>query len=94
MTSQVNSSLDDVQADLGPKTGYRIEVPLTYAFTNSLRGVFSPWFEYSAIGQSNFAILTSGGAPIKNGDGQEFGVREPDSRTFQYGGLLGVSTDI
>jgi len=73
--SEISSSLSDYEFDLGNKPGYYIEAPVRYRFDNSWSFNFTPWYQYSEIGKSNY-IGT---------------YHEPDSETHQYGFNLGVS---
>ncbi|VBB06532.1 outer membrane adhesin opca [Lucifera butyrica] len=62
--------------NLGNKPGIRVEAPFTDKLDTQWSFVLTPWYEYSAINQSN--ILADGSY-------------EPDSQTHQYGVNLGFS---
>jgi len=67
--------IGDTEFDLGNKTGFYADLPVTYKFTSNWSIVGTPWYEYSEIGQSNIVA----------------GYYEPASKTNQYGFKLGVS---
>lgn len=73
--SEISTSYSDYEFDLGNKPGYYIEAPVRYRFDNSWSLNFTPWYQYSEIGKSNY-IGT---------------FHEPDSETHQYGFNFGVS---
>ena len=82
--SQVVAGLNDPDFDLGNKTGFYTELPITYKITRNWAIVGTPWYEYSAIGQSDNANITFGNTVI----GYAY---EPASKTHQYGFRLGAS---
>lgn len=63
---------------LGNKTGFKIDVPIKYKFSElwSITGV--PWYSNSKIGESEFETLTYYGVPVAL-------AQEPSSETNQYG---------
>lgn len=86
--SELDSSLNNPEMSLGSQAGYKLQVPLDYQFAEKFHVVFSPWFEYSAIGKSNSAEV------LINGESTGRAVEEPDSKTYQYGGDLTLAFDI
>ena len=72
----------DPTFDLGNKPGYFIELPVRYRLGRNWSLSLDPWYEYSAIGQSNtetFVIM-----PFI------MSAYEPSSRTHQYGFNMGA----
>ncbi|PKL40416.1 MAG: hypothetical protein CVV44_02100 [Spirochaetae bacterium HGW-Spirochaetae-1] len=82
--SDMSDGYNNPESDLGSKPGCRIALPVTYAFTDTWRVSFSPWYEYSAIGRGDIFEI------YYNGSLDSYGY-EPASRTHQYG-LLIMST--
>jgi hypothetical protein len=74
-TSEVNSVYPNYEFDLGNEPGYYFEVPIRYRLDTNWSFIFTPWYQYSEIGKSNY-IGTA---------------HEPDSETHQYGVNFGVS---
>jgi hypothetical protein len=70
------SSFSDMSFTLGNKIGWSAELPITYKFNLQWSLTVTPWYEYSAIGES----------PIN-----AFGFYEPSSSTNQYGVNLSVN---
>lgn len=69
---------------LGSKIGYRIEAPLDYYFLAGFGVELTPWFQYSALGQSAAFPLVLNGTQIGTG-------QEPNSRTYEYGGTTSLA---
>jgi len=79
--SETVSGGDDTDLTLGNKPGYRIRFPLQFHPAQSRFSYqIMPWYEGSEIGASEFVFNATIGGPIK----------EPASRTIQYGILLGL----
>lgn len=76
--SDVDYLFNNPEIGLKSKIGWRIEPSLNYNFQSNYSFVFSPWYEYSAIGRSDNFTITYGGWLIGYG-------YEPSSRTHQYG---------
>lgn len=70
------------QMILGNKVGFRVELPYTYKMNSNWALTFTPWYEYSAIGQSNsvYSII----------DRVRYVTYEPDSMNHQYGSNIGL----
>ncbi|MDD2671545.1 MAG: hypothetical protein PHG91_12630 [Syntrophales bacterium] len=66
---------NDLTFDLGNRTGYLFEVPVSWRVMPGWSLVGTPWYKYSEIGESNVVG----------------GFYEPSSRTHQYGVKLGLS---
>lgn len=75
---------DTRQMELGNKVGFRLELPYTYKMNSTWSLLFTPWYEYSAIGESNWVGLTSNGIPTN------YISQEPDSLNHQYGANIGL----
>jgi hypothetical protein len=74
----------DSTATLGNRLGWRASLPIRYRTSASAAVVMTPWYQASSIGQSNhFDLMTSSGSA-----GTAY---EPDSRTRQFGAMLGVA---
>jgi hypothetical protein len=82
--SEVQAGSNDLEFELGNKLGIMIEFPATYQIQPKWSVVISPWYEYSAFGQSNTTAQTVNG--VRTGDH----FYEPSSRTHQ----IGVNTAI
>jgi hypothetical protein len=65
----------DMDFTLGNRIGFYAEIPVTYQFTNYIGISVTPWYEYSAFGQS---------------DVNEYDFVEPPSKTNKYGVNLGI----
>jgi hypothetical protein len=85
MLSKSYSGVNDPSVNLGSKVGYRIELPMQYKVSGDLVAHFSPWYQFSAIGESDRNTLTIDGNPAMR-------FYEPASRTYQYGTSFAVST--
>lgn len=72
----------DPTFDLGNKPGYFVEVPVRYRLNRNWSVSLTPWYEYSAIGQSDVASALRGGRIDS--------FYEPSSRTHQYGFNIGA----
>ncbi len=72
----------DPTFDLGNKPGWVVEIPIRYRVSRNWSLSLTPWYEYSAIGQSDVV-------PVRNGPFTEF-FYEPSSRTHQFGFNLGA----
>jgi hypothetical protein len=66
----------DMHFTLGDKIGWLAELPITYKFNRKWSLTATPWYEYSAIGES----------PVNT-----FGFYEPSSSTNQYGVNLSIN---
>jgi hypothetical protein len=73
----------DPHLNLGAKMGYKIQLPIDLKVTPRMHLVATPFYEYSAIGQSDPTEL-------RTGSGVDTGtaILEPESRTKQTGGTL------
>ena len=62
---------------------------MTFAATPEISLIVNPWYEYSAIGQSNNYFFQ---APDEKGVITDYVGHEPTSRTRQYGSefLMGI----
>jgi tetratricopeptide (TPR) repeat protein len=84
------STKNDVYANttvqLGNKLGYLVELPLSWRPRANWAFTATPWYEYSEIGESPWEPLY-----YTNGTFTGFVVREPSSRTNQYG--IRISTE-
>lgn len=76
--------IDPFQVNLGNKPGFKIEAPFSYKMNSQWSMILTPWYEYSAIKQSNTVSLTSDRVPIG------YIAYEPNSNTHQYGLDIGV----
>jgi hypothetical protein len=81
--SDINPDASDRTASLGQKPGIKLQAPVAYKLNPAISLVGTPFYEFSQIGQSNTVDL---------GDGT--GIREPSSRTYQYGGMLSFLADL
>ncbi|HVO64927.1 MAG TPA: hypothetical protein VMT12_00460 [Syntrophales bacterium] len=81
--SEVDPGYNDPEFKLGNKVGWYAEIPLKYRLSQSWSIVVKPWYEYSAIGESDVSALTYYGAL----SGYYY---EPTSKTNQYGVNVGV----
>jgi hypothetical protein len=81
--SEIDSGLSDFDLALGDKVGCYAELPVTFRFAGNWALVLTPWYEYSAFGQSDRTNITYAGTVIGS-------TYEPGSRTHQYGADLGV----
>ena len=81
--SEAIPGLNDPEVDLGSKTGYKVLAPFQYRFHKSWSLVVVPWYEYSAIDESDTFLITFAGMPSGIGF-------EPSSETRQYGINLNV----
>jgi len=79
--SDLNSGYNDPRMTLGSRPGWKVEAPLHYRFWT-----FTPWYEYSAISQSNVIEVTYNGQPLN----PRMGVYEPSSTTNQIGLAVGA----
>ncbi|MBP2654411.1 MAG: hypothetical protein H6Q73_1980 [Firmicutes bacterium] len=75
---------DEHQMTLGNKVGFRAEMPYNYKMSSRWSLVFTPWYEYSGIGESNWVRLTTAGSP------SVYVSQEPDSMNHQYGANVGL----
>lgn len=84
--SETVSSGDDTTLTLGDRPGYRLSVPLRYAFEGTNFGMtVAPWYEFSEIGASEFKFNST---PTSSGP---LGyIQEPASKTNQTGLQLGM----
>jgi hypothetical protein len=81
------SNYQDATAPLAGRIGYRIQSPLLWRLTPTLKFLASPWLQYSAIGGSPWV-------PISDSSGVQGIAREPASRTYEIGSTLGVIVDL
>ena len=72
----------DPTFDLGNKPGYFAEIPIRYRLSRNWSLSLTPWYEYSAIGQSDIVSVRNG--PFIDS------FYEPSSRTHQYGFNIGA----
>jgi len=75
----------DTTVQLDDKPGYSVELPVTFNLARHWAIVMTPWYEYSKIGQSAYEPIF-----YKDGTYTGFVLREPSSRTNQYGLRAGV----
>ena len=79
----------DLHLTLGNRLGFRAEAPMYFR-----HWVFAPWYEYSAIAQSNEeGIFYQDGTPVivyRNGIPYQLGAHEPSSTTHQFGLNVGA----
>jgi len=83
--SEYDDSLEDAHVDLGAKIGYRFQLPFEIALARSVSLVTTPWYEYSAIGESNTTEVK-----LADGSGTGNFILEPSSHTKQAGITLQV----
>jgi len=72
----------DPTFDLGDKPGYYVEIPIRYQLGRNWSLSLTPWYEYSAIGQSDPVSVQNGHLT--------YSFYEPPSRTHQYGFNIGA----
>jgi hypothetical protein len=84
--SEIDGELRDATVDLGNRLGFKAQLPMSYEVFRQTSLVFSPWVEFSSIGQSDPVTVSA-----VDGSSTGMALREPSSRTIQYGSLLGVS---
>lgn len=84
------SGIDPFQVNLGRMPGFKIECPFEYKMNNQWSLSITPWYEYWAIGQSNYVDQTVNGVVQTDGNGGTYVVSEPSSKALQYGINLGV----
>lgn len=75
----------DTTVELDDKIGYAVELPVTFNLARHWSIVMTPWYEYSKIGQSAYEPIF-----YKDGTYTGYALREPSSRTHQYGLRAGV----
>lgn len=80
--TDIYPTLNDLDLVLGSRPGWKLQAPLRYRYLT-----VTPWFESSAIGQSNTDTLRLRGEPIAVG-------YEPSSVTRQYGLNVGVRLEV
>jgi hypothetical protein len=87
--------LDAKDLTLSNRTGVRLEAPVHFTPRPRLTISLSPWYEYATSGGSDTQAVTANGNIVTFADanGRRFTqyLREPASRTHQYGATLGVS---
>lgn len=83
--SEVDSDLQNGTVNLGSKPGARLELPAGYNLSRVASLTLTPFYEYSAIGESNVE-------EIRWADGTSTGSAflEPASTTYQYGAAAGL----
>jgi len=79
------SNVADTTVQLDDKPGYLVELPITFNLARHWAIALIPWYEYSKIGQSPYEPIF-----YKDGTYTGFVLREPSSRTHQYGLRAGV----
>lgn len=79
------SNVAPTTVELDDKIGCSVELPVTFNVARHWAIVMTPWYEYSKIGQSAFEPIF-----YKDGTYTGFVLREPSSRTHQYGLRAGV----
>jgi len=78
--SELSNGWSDLHLTLGNRPGFRVEAPLYYQ-----HWIVTPWYEYSAIGQSNTErIYFQDGTPTR------YEGYEPTSTTHQFGVNIGA----
>jgi hypothetical protein len=82
--SELDPGYNDPEFKLGNKTGWYAEIPLRIKLSQFWSVVVKPWYEYSAIGQSDVEARTYYGAL----SGYFY---EPSSKTNQYGLNVGAT---
>ncbi|MBP2645876.1 MAG: hypothetical protein H6Q75_1316 [Firmicutes bacterium] len=84
---------DPSEFTLGNKVGFRAEMPYTYKLSPNWSLAVTPWYEYSAIGESNTVFDTIGGSmvPVPGHIGYYYASQEPDSMNHQYGVNVGLT---
>jgi tetratricopeptide (TPR) repeat protein len=78
--SSKNDILANTTVRLGNRPGYLVELPVSWRPRVNWAFTVTPWYEYSEIGESPWEPLN-----YSNGTYTGFVVREPSSRTNQYG---------
>jgi len=78
--SYKNDLLANTTVTLGNKLGYLLEIPVSWRPLVNWAFTVTPWYEYSEIGESPWEPLN-----YTDGTYTGFVVREPSSRTNQYG---------
>ncbi len=87
--SDIHPNEMDAEMSLGSKLGFKAQLPLVFSLSPKTELSLTPEFEYSAIGQSNWAPLyLIDGSSVTNKNGDPMGIREPSSRTYKYGATL------
>ncbi|HOD36747.1 MAG TPA: hypothetical protein PLR20_13110 [Syntrophales bacterium] len=76
---------EDMTVELDDKIGCSVELPVTFNLARHWAFVMTPWYEYSKIGQSAWEPIF-----FKDGTYTGFVLREPSSRTHQYGLRAGL----
>jgi tetratricopeptide (TPR) repeat protein len=84
--SYKNDILANTTVTLGNKLGYLLEIPVSWWPRVNWAFTVTPWYEYSEIGESPWEPLY-----YTDGSYTGFVVREPSSRTNQYG--IRISTE-
>jgi tetratricopeptide (TPR) repeat protein len=84
--SYKNDILANTTVHLGNKLGYLLEIPVSWRPHVNWAFTVTPWYEYSEIGESPWEPLN-----YTNGTYTGLVVREPSSRTNQYG--IRISTE-
>ncbi len=80
--TDIYSTLSDFDLTLGNRPGWKLQAPVRYRYLT-----FTPWYEHSAIGQSNTDSLRFQGTVI----GWAY---EPSSVTRQYGLNVGARLEL
>ncbi len=78
--SSKNDILANTTVYLGNRPGYLVELPMSWRPRVNWAFTVTPWYEYSEIGESPWERLY-----YTDGSYTGFVVREPSSRTNQYG---------
>ena len=81
-----DSANGNLSMDLGQKPAYRLQVPVNYQIDKRVSFMFMPWMEFSSIGKSNSVDILF--------EGRKGFMYEPDSRTQQFGTMIGMSVTI
>ncbi|MBU1077537.1 MAG: zinc ribbon domain-containing protein [Spirochaetes bacterium] len=76
--TDLSPDFNEPEGTLGNETGFKIESSVSYIFKSNIGISFTPWYEYSAIGESDIFELTYQGVLWGYG-------YEPSSKTDQYG---------
>ncbi len=72
---------------LGSRLGYKIQAPIDIKTGDHITFNIVSWLEYSSIGKSNIVVF-------REDDGTYGGFQEPNSRTYQYGMNIGITTTL
>lgn len=90
-TSQMDSSLDDINLPLGSSCGWRVALPFRFHSNEKLTWVLTPSYQLLRIGAGSgeYTPITSNGEQVYE-DGKALGAREPASDTHEWAVNLGL----